>query len=369
MIGYWYWFFLFLYLSFFLLISFVLIKVNKEDLDYVKSQQNLVNQYKIDLDEGLDQHDKKAFLKCCEILSFLVRDAAHITPDNFESCIHCLRTFVEACVCSCDRENRKKQQDLQKSSNQQVGGGSNKKSPRNNNQQKQVAPQKQLKQQVSTSGDSNQSNQNLTLKHSYTYHGQITESSVNQDEDEDDSLGSYETISLRLLDLLDTLHNKAASIFTSWSEEKLRNPVQIVTIVDINTSVLWSKCWCPILQGIARLSCDINGEIRMQALQYLQRALLVHDLQTLSAVEWEACFNKVLFPLLAKLLENIDPQNLVRMEETRMRASTLLCKVFLQHLTTLGKLSTFTALWLTILDYMDKYMKSDKSDLLVCSFF
>ena len=30
-----------------------------------------------------------------------------------------------------------------------------------------------------------------------------------------------------------------------------------------------------------------------QALTYLQRALLVHDLQTLSAVEWEACFNKV----------------------------------------------------------------------------
>jgi hypothetical protein len=31
----------------------------------------------------------------------------------------------------------------------------------------------------------------------------------------------------------------------------------------------------------------------MQALTYLQRALLVHDLQTLDAVEWESCFNKV----------------------------------------------------------------------------
>jgi brefeldin A-resistance guanine nucleotide exchange factor 1 len=96
----------------------------------------------------------------------------------------------------------------------------------------------------------------------------------------------------------------------------------------------------------------------MHALQYLQRALLVHELQKLSAIEWEACFNKVLFPLLAKLLENIDPTHSMRMEETRMRASTLLCKVFLQHLTTLARLSTFTALWLTILDYMDKYIKS-----------
>jgi brefeldin A-resistance guanine nucleotide exchange factor 1 len=32
----------------------------------------------------------------------------------------------------------------------------------------------------------------------------------------------------------------------------------------------------------------------MQALTYLQRALLVHDLQTLDATEWESCFNKVL---------------------------------------------------------------------------
>ncbi len=332
----------------------------------MKSQQNLVNQYKIDLDEGLDNHDKKAFIKCCEILAFLVRDAAHITPDNFESCVHALRTFVEACVCSCDRENKKKHQQLQQQQQQKNQGNKNVKSPRNNTTQPQKST-KQAKQQSNNDLTSYNQGNSSSIKHSYTYHGQITGTDNNDEEDDEDSLtSSYETISLRLLDLLDTLHNKATSIFTSWSEEKLRNPSQTITVIDINTSVLWTKCWCPILQGIARLSCDSNGEVRMQALQYLQRALLVHDLQTLSAVEWEACFNKVLFPLLAKLLENIDPQNLVRMEETRMRASTLLCKVFLQHLTTLGRLSTFTALWLTILDYMDKYMKSDKSDLLVC---
>jgi brefeldin A-resistance guanine nucleotide exchange factor 1 len=60
---------------------------------------NIVNQYKIDLDdESLSQHDKKAFAKCCESLTFLIRDMAYITLQNFESCIHCLRTFVEACV-------------------------------------------------------------------------------------------------------------------------------------------------------------------------------------------------------------------------------------------------------------------------------
>ena len=71
---------------------------------------------------------------------------------------------------------------------------------------------------------------------------------------------------------------------------------------------------------------------------------------------------QVLFPLLAKLLE---PSSAAGMEETRMRAATLLCKVFLQHLTPLLSLPTFTALWLTILDFMDKYLQADRADLLV----
>lgn len=38
---------------------------------------------------------------------------------------------------------------------------------------------------------------------------------------------------------------------------------------------------------------------------------------------------QVLFPLLTKLLENISPADVGGMEETRMRASTLLSKVSL----------------------------------------
>lgn len=56
----------------------------------------------------------------------------------------------------------------------------------------------------------------------------------------------------------------------------------------------------------------------------------------------------------------------IGMDETRMRTTNLLCKVFLQHLTPLLTLSTFTALWLTILDFMDKYMRADmQTDLVV----
>lgn len=49
----------------------------------------------------------------------------------------------------------------------------------------------------------------------------------------------------------------------------------------------------PSLSGIACLCCDARRQVRMQALTYLQRALLVHDLQKLDALEWESCFNKV----------------------------------------------------------------------------
>ena len=37
-----------------------------------------------------------SYLKCCESLSFLVRDVVHITPENFSTCVAAIRTFVEA---------------------------------------------------------------------------------------------------------------------------------------------------------------------------------------------------------------------------------------------------------------------------------
>lgn len=64
----------------------------------------------------------------------------------------------------------------------------------------------------------------------------------------------------------------------------------------------------------------------MSAISYLQRALLVHDLQMLTAQEWEACFHRVLFPLLLQLLEQ-NTKDPIAMEETRMRAATVLSKV------------------------------------------
>ena len=69
------------------------------------------------------------------------------------------------------------------------------------------------------------------------------------------------------------------------------------------------------------------------------------------------------------LAENISPHDPNSMDETRMRAASLLSKVFLQHLKDLLTSPTFTACWLTILDFMDKYMRVGNRDLLVSSYF
>lgn len=62
----------------------------------VQLNHPLVNQYSLTLGQDLGQHDTKSLIKCVETLSFIVRDAAHVTPDNFELCVRAIRVFVEA---------------------------------------------------------------------------------------------------------------------------------------------------------------------------------------------------------------------------------------------------------------------------------
>uniref|UniRef100_A0A8C0KBL2 Golgi-specific brefeldin A-resistance guanine nucleotide exchange factor 1 n=1 Tax=Canis lupus dingo TaxID=286419 RepID=A0A8C0KBL2_CANLU len=313
--------------------------VGKDDIDNSKpgpgpsrlGPSPLVNQYSLTVGLDLGPHDTKSLLKCVESLSFIVRDAAHITPDNFELCVKTLRIFVEASLNGGCKSQEKR-------------GKSHKYDSKGNRFKK-------------------KSKEGSVLRRPRTS-GQHATRGGHSDDDEDEGVpASYHTVSLQLLDLMHTLHTRAASIYSSWAEEQ-RHLETGGRKIEADSRTLWAHCWCPLLQGIACLCCDARRQVRMQALTYLQRALLVHDLQKLDALEWESCFNKVLFPLLTKLLENISPADVGGMEETRMRASTLLSKVFLQHLSPLLSLSTFAALWLTILDFMDKYMHAGSSDLL-----
>lgn len=61
----------------------------------------LSNVFSVSNERDLGSHDSFSLVKCCESLAFLVRDVAHITPYNFENCVHCIRTFVEASLDAC----------------------------------------------------------------------------------------------------------------------------------------------------------------------------------------------------------------------------------------------------------------------------
>ncbi|XP_063817458.1 Golgi-specific brefeldin A-resistance guanine nucleotide exchange factor 1 isoform X3 [Pseudophryne corroboree] len=316
--------------------------VGKEDVDSSKVAAVMskpvantpINQYSLTIGLDFGSHDTKSLMKSVESLSFIVRDAAHVTPENFELCVKTIRVFVEASlnggVWYKSQEKRVKSHKYDSKANRFKKKSKEKENPM---RRPRVSNQRQYR-------------------------------SHSDDEDDESVPASYHTVSLQLLDLMHTLHTRAATIYSSWAEEQ-RHLETAGEKITADSRTLWSNCWCPLLQGIAWLCCDARRQVRMQALTYLQRALLVHDLQTLDALEWEACFNKVLFPLLTKLLENISPADVGGMEETRMRASTLLSKVFLQHLSPLLSLSTFAALWLTILEFMDKYMHAGSSDLLM----
>ncbi|XP_022900368.2 Golgi-specific brefeldin A-resistance guanine nucleotide exchange factor 1 [Onthophagus taurus] len=266
-------------------------------------------QYGLALDRNLGPHDKSGLVKCCESLAFLVRDVAHITPYNFDDCVHCIRTFVEASLHGVKRTRR--------------------------NSKRESRPRRKPRQRP--------------------HYSPVSSPDEDTESDEENLPSGYHQVCIQLLDLMHTLHTRTAQIFRWWAEEggELTQDMS-----------LWTQGWCPLLQGIARLCCDTRKQVRLSAISYLQRALLVHDLQTLSAPEWEACFHRVLFPLLMQLLEPIGTRDPIAVEETRMRAATVLSKVFLHHLTPLLSLPTFGSLWLTILDFMDRYMHAENSDVL-----
>lgn len=319
-----------------------------------------VNQFDLTFKEKLHKHDCKVFIKASSSVGFIVRDMAHVRDFNIFQCIYAVLLFGEA------------------SSNGGLKYKLEEKTISEIEQEKRQNPSARRSVKGTQRGYRRLASPNADRK------SPVTEQRSEDDIEFDENTSNiYDAISLQLLDLMYALHTNASKILgnITWTDFAERQTAEIKARwsskesidqlpstfrgeSDDEMSLLWVKCWCPLLQGIARLACDIRRDIRMNALTILQRALLAEDLHSLAATEWENCFNQVLFPMLASLLEipgELDP---IGIEETRMRAATLLCKAFLQHLNTLVSLATFTALWMTILDFMDRYMHADKSDLL-----
>ncbi len=253
----------------------------------------------------LMSHSPVALVKCWDSLAFIVRNVAHITPYNFELCVKCLRTFVEAVMIQSSRKvNRSKQG-------------------------QQSAKKKSKSTETRTSS---------------TVFNEEERSRKNYPE-------RYETIAIQLTELMHTLYSRIAQIFRWWAEE---------SGAMLQGSALWSQGWCPLLQGIARVCTDHRGEVRKLAITYLQRSLLSHDLQPLSGPEWVGFFRQVLFPLMNFLLNETPENNGTKadvIEDARIEISKTMSRFFLNHLSSLMPLSSFNELWFEILGYIEKFMK------------
>lgn len=197
----------------------------------------------------LMRHSIFALVKCWDSLAFIVRNVAHITPYNFESCVKCIRTFVEASLNS---------------------GNLNPLNPANQRKHSynQYRHEKSKKREHSQHSGSS-SSINTSASSNYPL--------LNDSDDETDDnelLQRYETIAIQLLDLMHTLHTRTAQIFRWWAEESGSQP---------QCSALWALGWCPILQGIARLATDQRKQVR-------SRALNRHSVYISMVINMQICF-------------------------------------------------------------------------------
>ncbi|THH10280.1 hypothetical protein EW145_g1429 [Phellinidium pouzarii] len=130
---------------------------------------------------------------------------------------------------------------------------------------------------------------------------------------------------------------------------------------------LWKHCILPLVSALARQSANAAREVRHTALIHLQRLLLGQQI-ILDGVDGqaEAIFNRVVFPLLDELLKpQVAQRDLRGMPETRLRASVLLCKVFMQlEVNDEAKHNDIRVLWIQILDLLDRLMNVDRRDQL-----
>ncbi|GAA6005362.1 hypothetical protein JCM11491_002672 [Sporobolomyces phaffii] len=160
----------------------------------------------------------------------------------------------------------------------------------------------------------------------------------------------------------------------------LQRGLQIVDILrDVQASVprliassplsparAWESAWIPLLSAYSQLCLAPARELRQSAIGSLQRTLLAPEILQNDDVDLTVIFSRIFFPLLEELLKPTifrrDPEG---MGETRLRASALLCKIFLQYLAQLQErkgMKNMTELWLKILGYQDRFMHSGRRD-------
>ncbi|XP_024312292.1 ARF guanine-nucleotide exchange factor GNOM isoform X2 [Brachypodium distachyon] len=119
-----------------------------------------------------------------------------------------------------------------------------------------------------------------------------------------------------------------------------------------------AEMWLRLVQALRKVCTDQREEVRNHALLSLHRCLVVDGI-SVSSSAWLMSFD-IVFQLLDELLEisqSYSPKDFRNMEVSLLHAVKLLCKVFLQSLKDLSAQSSFSKLWLEVLDMIEKYAK------------
>jgi brefeldin A-resistance guanine nucleotide exchange factor 1 len=124
--------------------------------------------------------------------------------------------------------------------------------------------------------------------------------------------------------------------------------------------------WLPPLLVISKQCVNGYREIRHRAVSYLQRLLLSPQLMSADGQTLPIIFDRVLFPVLDELLKPaLYERDHAGAVEMRLRAATLLVKVFLQYVVGLTEPCDAVGVqFVRVLDKLERFMQGDR-DMLV----
>jgi brefeldin A-resistance guanine nucleotide exchange factor 1 len=182
------------------------------------------------------------------------------------------------------------------------------------------------------------------------------------------TLGPIVERGLAALDSLYELRNVIPGLMESSSLTKVDGKCTRAsgeTVSDLVRRVAWNTFWLPPLMAVAKHCVNGSRDIRQKAVSYLQRLLLSQQLMSSEEAALSAVFARVLLPILDELLKpQVFDRDPAGMEETRLRAATLLCKVFLQYLMLLGETKETIATLLTrVIDLLERFMRTGSRQL------
>lgn len=158
--------------------------------------------------------------------------------------------------------------------------------------------------------------------------------------------------SLRSLDLM----SGSVVCLVSWSSKT--NGMEEEAASKMKQDI--GEMWLRLVQGVRKVCLDPREKVRNHAIMMLQRSLTGVDGIDLLNELWLQCFDQVIFTLLDDLLEiakESSPKDYRNMEGSLVLSLKLLSRVFLQLLQRISQLTTFSKLWLEVLNHFERFMK------------